>query len=310
MLIVVGSCYSGRFITSDKGISNTNRIIVTATHDDQKRWSLLGVGGWERSSDRFWGNLNKGLNVKEAFIKDALIGDNLYMWLDDNGDRIGHSPNNLVNDGELAVRTHIGIPGTESLELTDWLLIGKRSPGELRVYDSQNRVTGLVNGQVKEEIQNSIYYEQDEVVVIFSPSDIYRYEVVGNENGTYGLEASFINKEGKSITFMANDIPIASKAIHQFTIDWDALSQGKEGVTLRIDANSDGVFELTITSDSELTHDEFIMETKVPTTKVPITKVPVGGVMVPGSKLTILAPYMALIGLAAIAAIAVKKRKR
>jgi len=259
MLIVIGSCYSGSFITPtypEQSISATNRIIITATHDDQERWSLLGVGGWERSSDRFWGNLNKGLNVKEAFTKGALIGDNLHMWLDDNGDRIGHPPNNLENDGELAARTHIGVPGTESLELTCWLLIGKRSPGELRVYDSQKRVTGLVNGQVKEEIPNSIYYEQDEVVVIFSPSDTYRYEVAGTDEGAYGLEVSFI-EEGEAITFTANDIPTTSGAIHQYTIDWATLSLGEEGVTVMVDSDGDGVFEHAFTSDSELSCNEY-----------------------------------------------------
>ena len=34
MLIVLGSCYSGVFVTSDDGISAPNRIIITATHDD------------------------------------------------------------------------------------------------------------------------------------------------------------------------------------------------------------------------------------------------------------------------------------
>jgi len=293
MLIVLGLCYSGRFITCDKGISATNRIIVTATHDDQKRWSLLGVGGWERSSDRFWGNLNKGLNVKEAFTKDALIGDNLYMWLDDNGDRIGHSPNNLENDGELAARTYIGIPGTESLELTYWLLIGKHSPGELRVYDSQNRVTGLVNGQVKEEIQNSIYYEQDEVVVIFSPSDTYRYEVVGTDEGTYGLEVSFI-EEGEAITFTATNIPTSANAVHQYTVDWDALSLGEEGVTVKVDSDGDGAFERTITADSVLTRDEFLRAGP-----------PVGGVVIPVDKPALLAPWIFLTMLVTVAAMSV-----
>ena len=45
--------------------------------------------------------------------------------------------------------------------------------------------------------------------------------------------------------------------MHQFTIDWDILAQGREGVTLEIDADGDGVFERTITSDDELTGEEF-----------------------------------------------------
>jgi hypothetical protein len=78
MLIVIGSCYSGSFITLDQvtdSISGNNRIIITATHDDEERYSILGLGGWYHSSDRLWENLNKGLNVKEAFITNAWPGE-------------------------------------------------------------------------------------------------------------------------------------------------------------------------------------------------------------------------------------------
>jgi hypothetical protein len=49
--------------------------------------------------------------------------------------------------------------------------------------------------------------------------------------------------------------------VHQYTIDWDALSEGEEGVTVQIDSDGDDEFEDTFTSDSELTHDEFLHET-------------------------------------------------
>ncbi|MGC8961490.1 MAG: DNRLRE domain-containing protein, partial [Candidatus Bathyarchaeia archaeon] len=53
--------------------------------------------------------------------------------------------------------------------------------------------------------------------------------------------------------------------------------------------------------------------TTTATTTTPPSKrppYPVGGVLTPVSKLAILAPYMALIGLAAVVALVVKKRKR
>jgi hypothetical protein len=142
MLIFIDSCNSGDFITSINGISASNRIIITGTHNNQKRLWIP----WLRSSDRFWGNLNKGLNVKDAFITGAWPGEWWHLWLNDNGDidRIGSPPNNLGEDGNLAARTQIGVPGTENLKLTPWIFVWKRSPGELRVYDSQNQVTGLV----------------------------------------------------------------------------------------------------------------------------------------------------------------------
>jgi hypothetical protein len=63
------------------------------------------------------------------------------------------------------------------------------SPGEVRVYDSQGKITGIVNGKIKEEIPNSIYDETG-IVIIFFSTDSYRYEVIGTDTGTYGLAIS------------------------------------------------------------------------------------------------------------------------
>ena len=209
-----------------------------------------------RFTDRFFANLVEGLSVKDSFVRKAHPGDKKHLWLDDTGDAKGHSPEDLDDDGDLAAATYIGVPGTEDFKLTNWVFALKRSPGELRVYDSHDRVTGLVNGEVKEEIPNSVYNEQDDTVAIFSPSDTYRYQVVGTGGGTYGLELGFV--EGADATiFIAIDIPTSASATHQYAINWDALSQGKEGVTVKIDENGDGIFERTITSDSELTGEDF-----------------------------------------------------
>lgn len=59
------------------------------------------------------------------------------------------------------------------------------SPVELRVYDSQGRVTGIVNGEERNEIPYSAYYEN--TVTIFSPTDSCRYEIVGTSEGSYDL---------------------------------------------------------------------------------------------------------------------------
>ncbi|MEW6214840.1 MAG: hypothetical protein AB1478_06505, partial [Nitrospirota bacterium] len=266
MLIVIGSCYSGSFITSTKespgSISAQNKIIITAAHDDLP-FGVVPYFDWSWSSDRFWGNLNQGLVVKEAFVKNFTASDATFRWLDDNGDKKAHGPLYLGDDGKLAATTQIGIPGVEMLALTPWYLVWKRSPGELRVYDSLNRVTGLVNGEVREEIPNSSYDRKNEMVAIFSPSDTYRYDVVGTDEGTYGLEIVSI-KGNEAITFTATDIPTSSEAIHQYTIDWDVLSQNKEGVTVQVDSDGDGIFEQTIVSDNELTQDEFITATAIP----------------------------------------------
>jgi len=168
------------------------------------------------------------------------------LWLDDNGDSIGHPPHNLIDDGELAAATKIGIHGTENLKLTPWTLVVLRSPGELRVYDSQNRVTGLVNGEVKEEIPNSVYDEESVTVAIFSSSDSYRHEIVGTDEETYGLDIASI-EDGDATTFTATEIPTSPNVTHEYTVNWTVLSQGGAGVTLKKDEDGDGEFEETIT---------------------------------------------------------------
>ena len=271
MLVVIESSYSGSFISasassSEDSLSAENRIMITATHDDQERLyeDIL------RSSDRFWGNLNQGLDVKEAFVKGSSFGGNSIwqgreMWfgdeecslLDDNGDRIGSSPYHLDEDGELAAATKVGGPGTESLNLTNWYLVWKHSLGELRVYDSEDRVTGLVNGHVKEEIPDSIYDEQTDIAAISSPSGPCLYVVTGTGRGTYGLDIACIYGSQR-ISFTAADVPTTLGTVHEYIIDWDALARGEEGVTVQVDSDGDGTTDYTLTAASALAGDEFM----------------------------------------------------
>jgi hypothetical protein len=137
------------------------------------------------------------------------------------------------------------------------------SSAHLRVYDSQGRAAGLIEGEVAQEIPNSIYDREREIVIIFFPIDSYYYEVVGTDEGSYGLGVDSV-EDGESTTFTAADIPTTSRAVHQYTIDWETLSQGGEGVTVQVDSDGDGKFEDTFTSDDELTQDEFLEETNPP----------------------------------------------
>ena len=132
-----------------------------------------------------------------------------------------------------------------------------KCPVELRVYDSQDEVTGLLNGTVFHGISRSVYYNG--TVTILFPSDSYRYEVAGTQEGAYMLIITSIEK-GKTNAFTATDIPISSNATHQYSVDWGTLTLGKQGVTLQIDVNNDGKFEQNIIADSSLTHDKFIRQ--------------------------------------------------
>jgi len=133
------------------------------------------------------------------------------------------------------------------------------SPGELRVYDSQGRVTGLVNGEIKEEIPYSIY--NSSLVVIFFPSDSYRYNVVGTGEGLYTLILTNTSVGQEDTCFKATYIPTNTTTIHQYVVDWAALSLGGEGVIVKVDSDGDSVPEYTFTSDSELTQNEFLIQT-------------------------------------------------
>ena len=146
----------------------------------------------------------------------------------------------------------------------DLLVSFVRSPVELRIYDSEGNVTGVINGEVKKEIQNSDYDEGTNTVVILCPSNSYRYEVVGTGEGTYGLTVCSLEEEGEATNFTATDIPTTVGATHEYNIDWGALSQGEEGTTVQVDSDGDGEFEYTFTADDELTQDEYLSATNAP----------------------------------------------
>jgi hypothetical protein len=142
--------------------------------------------------------------------------------------------------------------------MKDSLQIKTKSPVELRVVDSKGQITGLVNNKVKHEISMSLYY--NETVTILFPADTYQIEVLGTDEGTYGLETTLM-QNGQITTFDAIDIPVSINTTHQYTVDWDALSAGKEGVTVMVDSDGDGVFEHIFASDSELTQSEYVIAT-------------------------------------------------
>jgi hypothetical protein len=137
-------------------------------------------------------------------------------------------------------------------------IIGFKSPGEVRVYDSQGRVTGLVDGEVKEEIPNSVYDNELKTVVLVSPTDTYCYKVVGTKEGTYGLELVSV-KEGEATSFTATDIPTTSGAAHNYTVDWDALSRSEEGATVYVDSDGDGITDYIVRGGKVLTGNDFFL---------------------------------------------------
>ncbi|MDP3066761.1 MAG: PKD domain-containing protein, partial [Methanobacteriaceae archaeon] len=157
-----------------------------------------------------------------------------------------------INGNNETTFEKIGIAGKK-------IIVDLHSPGELQVLDSTGRVSGLVNGKIKEEIPYSIYDEMNEAVVLFVDEgvedDQYAYKVVGFDNATYGL--SITKKEDYEgienvISFDASSISTGVNIVHQYSIDWEALSQGEKGVTFQIDVDDDGIFEKTIKTGATL----------------------------------------------------------
>jgi hypothetical protein len=58
-------------------------------------------------------------------------------------------------------------------------------------------------------------------------------------------------------------------SVHQYSIDWDVLTQGNDGVTVKVDSDGTGNFEDTFTADDELTQEEFEKETSQPSSSIP-----------------------------------------
>lgn len=115
-----------------------------------------------------------------------------------------------------------------------------QSPAELKVFDSQGRVTGLANGKVVSEIPRSIY--DNGMVTILFPSSPHRYEVVGIGKGSYGLKITRIGNGERNSVNLTN-IDTTTNTVHEYSVDWAALSKGEKGVTMQIDSNGDGTFE-------------------------------------------------------------------
>ncbi len=145
------------------------------------------------------------------------------------------------------------------------------SAGNLHVYDSIGRHVGMSDsGQAERGIPDSFYFSHysvsdsdgniihslPEEIILYDTLADYIYEVVGTQTGTYRLVINSV-ENGNEKVFEAIDIPTVEGAVHQYVIDWDALSEGEPGVTVFIDRDGDGDFEKTVVSDSVLTSDEF-----------------------------------------------------
>src|SRR3989344_4929888 len=195
-------------------------------------------------------------NGYETWYLHAIIGSEIVSTGEKKWVNMGDKIAEVGNTGVVAYHLHFevrhsgNIVDPYDINQTLWSFISSNyiagqihSPGELRVYDSEGRVTGLVNGVEKNEIPESEY--GNEGFVIYNPSGEYRYEIVGTEDGMYSLDIVSAS-ESNYTKFEATDIQIQSNEIHQYEIDWNSLSQNEKGVTLQIDKSGDGTVDDTV----------------------------------------------------------------
>ncbi len=144
-----------------------------------------------------------------------------YNFIDSNGAESEYQPQTYyVSDDTKLIATIEGTDdGTYSLT--------KFGPGYFAdIFD-----VSISNG-----VTDSIDFSSDSAKLSFFENQ---------EPKTYNFTLNK-NINGASQTFTAIDIPTTAGQNHQYTVDWDVLSQGGEGTTLKIDLDGDGDFEETI----------------------------------------------------------------
>jgi len=127
-------------------------------------------------------------------------------------------------------------------------IIVSLGPVFINVYDSEGRHTGHDDNLF--EIPNSYYtgfYSDtiEQAIILYDTTLNYNYQVKAARQGYYSLNISSIAGIDTTI-FMANQIPITQKGIHEFNINWKSLKIGEKGVTLKIDSDGDGQPEKTL----------------------------------------------------------------
>ncbi|HVO28705.1 MAG TPA: hypothetical protein VMT81_01855, partial [Candidatus Paceibacterota bacterium] len=130
------------------------------------------------------------------------------------------------------------------------------SPVEPRIIDSSGRIAGLVNGQADENIPGSAYNPNNKSVAVIMTDDPFTYEVVGTEPGAYGVEIDIV-RNGIKVAVVGRAIPIGRGAIHLYTIDFNKLIHGGNGVTVSIDSDGNGTIDKVITSGATLSAADF-----------------------------------------------------
>jgi hypothetical protein len=207
------------------GSSAFSHPCLSRTHT-ASQWQVTTVSG--DYSNPLFNSAVDSINLTSMALPRGVVGEHeLYWW------RVRYQDSRGIWS-DWSTETSFAQP--------DFIRAGLNGSAEIHVLDSLLRVTGTVGAQPQQQIPYSDFFS--DTVTVVSPTDSYRYEVVGTEDGSYTL--TVVRLVGnQSIAFHATEIPVSAGEIHQYVIDWDALSRGEPGVTIRIDSNGDGAFDRT-----------------------------------------------------------------
>lgn len=199
---------------------------------------------------------------------DAKISGNTTYSVSVNWDKIEEAPAflgaNLLQGVELSVN---GDALTSFVGLRYSQIIDLNSPGELRVYDQEGRMTGLIDGKVSEDIPYSIYVPETETVYIFGDSredlsDGLRTQIVGSYEATYDLSITIADSGQEIDKIIIDDVLTNENTTHQFQIDWKDGSSENNKIFMEVDGNKDGIFEQSIISDGILSAPSAVLQTE------------------------------------------------
>jgi len=225
-----------------EGTVNPGPGELTFTRGGQVNISAIPASGWAFSS---WiGNTKDIANIHDPTTTITMNNDN-------------------------RIRAHF--TRILAISLPNFRAISLASPGDLRIYDLAGRVTGLVDGRVKEGIPNSFYSAETKTVTVFDPEATgpHRYQARGIEEGKFGLTMMSVDEEKKVTTLAVEDRPISLGMIYQYIINWDLFAEVDRGATVEIDADADGVFEKKI--ELQLPRPSFVYSPLSPTVDQIIT---------------------------------------
>ena len=225
-------------LTPTLGSSAFSHPCLSRTHT-VSQWQVATVSG--DYSNPLFNSAADSINLTSMALPRGVVGEHeLYWW------RVRYRDNRGIWS-DWSTETSFARP--------DFLRAGLNGSAEIRVLDSRLRVTGTVGAQPQQQIPYSDFFS--DTVTVVSPTDSYRYEVVGTEGGSYTLTVTSVAGD-QNVVFHATGIPVSAGEVHQYVIDWDALSRGEPGVIIRIDTDADGTFEKTALVKGEIGGKEFV----------------------------------------------------